>query len=53
MGVLLLKMFAGFIVGTYFGKLQASGEVSRLKGLALTISLTLILCYTIDYIIGV
>lgn len=53
MGLLLLKGFSGFIIGTYFGKLAAKKLLSQGKALFLTITLTIILCTLIDLIVGV
>jgi hypothetical protein len=51
MGILLLKMLTGFIIGTHFGKLRGNGEISPAMGIFLTVSLTLIICSIIDFIL--
>jgi hypothetical protein len=49
----VLKILAGFIIGSYFGRRTAAGETSQLMGLSLTVMLTLIVCMAIDYVGGV
>jgi hypothetical protein len=50
MGLLFLKMLAGFIGGLYFGRLHQQGVISYAKGIALTFSFSLIMVFLIDLI---
>ena len=49
--IIFLKLFSGYVIGSFIGSYFSKNKMNYVLGLALVMSLTLVTCMLIDYLL--